>query len=63
MTPRELDVLQQRALLGKNAAVAKELNISVETVETHLRNIRKKLQVDDTAVALLKAYKHGLIEY
>jgi DNA-binding CsgD family transcriptional regulator len=63
LTPRELDVLQQRALLGRNAAVAKELNISVETVETHLRSIRKKLQVDDTAIALLKAYKHGLIEY
>ena len=56
-------MLQQRAFFATNAAVAKEMNISVDTVETHLRNIRKKLRVDDTAIALLEAYKHGLIEY
>ncbi len=63
LTPRELEVLQQRALRSSNAAVAKELNVSVETVDVHLRSIRKKLQVDDTAIALLEAYKRGLIEY
>jgi DNA-binding CsgD family transcriptional regulator len=63
LTPRERDVLQQRAFFGSNAAVAKEMDISVDTVETHLRNIRKKLRVDDTAIALLEAYKHGFIEY
>jgi DNA-binding CsgD family transcriptional regulator len=63
LTPRELDVLQHRALRSSNAAVAKELDISVDTVEVHLRSIRKKLKVDDTAIALLEAYKRGLIEY
>jgi DNA-binding CsgD family transcriptional regulator len=63
LTPRELDVLQQRSLCGSNAAVGKKLKITVETVDTHLRSIRKKLQVDDTAIALLEAYKRGLIEY
>jgi DNA-binding NarL/FixJ family response regulator len=63
LTPRELDVLQHRALRSSNAAVAKELEISVDTVEVHLRSIRKKLKVDDTAIALLEAYKRGLIEY
>jgi two-component system nitrate/nitrite response regulator NarL len=63
MTARELEVLQQRALLGSNAAIAKALDISIQTVGVHLRSVRKKLKVDDTAVALLEAYKRGLIEY
>ena len=63
MTARELEVLQQRALLGSNAAIAKALNISVLTVDVHLRSARKKMKVEDTAIALLKAYKRGLIEY
>jgi DNA-binding CsgD family transcriptional regulator len=33
------------------------LGIRVETVEVHLRSVRKKLAVDDTAIALLEAYK------
>ena len=63
MTARELEVLQQRALLGSNAAIAKALDISIQTVDVHLRSVRKKLQVEDTAIALLEAYKRGLIEY
>jgi DNA-binding CsgD family transcriptional regulator len=63
MTARELEVLQQRALLGSNAAIAKALDISAQTVDVHLRSIRKKLKVEDTAIALLEAYKRGLIEY
>jgi DNA-binding CsgD family transcriptional regulator len=63
MTARELEVLQQRALLGGNAAIAKALDISVETVDVHLRSARKKMKVKDTAIALLEVYKRGLIEY
>jgi DNA-binding CsgD family transcriptional regulator len=55
--------LQQGALLGGNAAIAKMLDISIQTVDVHLRNVRKKLKVEDTAIALLEAYKRGLIEY
>jgi hypothetical protein len=33
MTARELEVLQQRALLGSNAAIAEALDISVQTVD------------------------------
>ena len=63
MTARELEVLQQRALLGGNAAIAKALDISVQTVDVHLRSARKKMKVEDTAIALLEACKRGLIEY
>ena len=63
MTARELEALQQRALLGSNAAIAKALDISIQTVDVHLRSVRKKMKVEDTAIALLEAYKRGLIEY
>ena len=55
--------MQQRALLGSNAAIAKALDISIQTVDVHLRSARKKLKIEDTAIALLEAYKRGLIEY
>jgi DNA-binding CsgD family transcriptional regulator len=63
LTARELEVLQQRAFLGCNAAISKALDISVQTVDVHLRNARKKIKVEDTAIALLEAYKRGLIKY
>jgi DNA-binding CsgD family transcriptional regulator len=63
LTARELEVLQQRAFLGSNAAIAKALDISIRTVDVHLRSVRKKLKVEDTAIALLEAYRRGLIEY
>ena len=62
LTDRELEVLQQRALVGSTAEVAKALNIAEKTVDTHLSSARKKLKIDDTAIALLEAYKHGYIE-
>jgi DNA-binding CsgD family transcriptional regulator len=62
-TARELEVLQRRALLGSNAAIAKALDISIQTVDVHLRSARRKLKVEDTAIALLESYKRGLIEY
>ena len=46
-----------------HAAISKSLDISIQTVDVHLRNARKKLKVEDTAIALLEAYKRGLIEY
>jgi DNA-binding CsgD family transcriptional regulator len=47
----------QGARRSCHAAVATKLGIRVETVEVHLRSVRKKLAVDDTAIALLEAYK------
>lgn len=61
LTERELEVLQQRALLGSAAAAAKKLKLSVKAVEFHLANARQKLGFKDTAQALLRAHKHGLI--
>ena len=45
MTARELEVLQQRALLGSSAAIAKALDISVQTVDVHFA---KRSQKDES---------------
>lgn len=46
---REKTVLQLLARGSTNTEVAAELNISVATVETHRKNIRRKLQVTTNA--------------
>jgi DNA-binding CsgD family transcriptional regulator len=63
LTPREIEVLQVRTRLRLNAAIARELNISKKTVEELLRRARLKLDTRDTAIALLTAYKLGLIRF
>jgi DNA-binding NarL/FixJ family response regulator len=63
LTPRECEVLQQVAVIGDNAGVAKALNISLVSVDTHLSKARKKLGVKSTGQALLTAFKNRLIEY
>ncbi|MBO0715839.1 MAG: LuxR family transcriptional regulator [Rhizobiales bacterium] len=63
LSDREVEVLQQRALLGSTDAVAKAMDLSIKTVDFHLANARQKLGVEDTAQALLEAYKRNLIDY
>jgi DNA-binding CsgD family transcriptional regulator len=63
MTARELEVLQQRALLGSMPRSRKRSTSASRPSNVHLRSARKKLKVEDTAIALLEAYKRGLIEY
>lgn len=40
-----------------NKAVAKELEISISTVKTHIRNIFRKLGIEDRAQAIIQAIK------
>ena len=63
LTEREEEVLQQRAFSSRPVAIAKQLGINVETVNSHLKSARRKLETDDIAIALLQALKRGLIEY
>jgi RNA polymerase sigma factor (sigma-70 family) len=54
LTPREKEVLQ---LLAKGLVykeVAKQLEISIDTVRSHLRNIYEKLQVNSRTEAVVK---------
>ena len=63
LTPRECECLQQLATYGDQAAAAAAIGITVNSMDVHLRAVRKKLGVKSTAQALLTAYKYGLISY
>ena len=61
LTARELDVLEQLALGGGNADLARALFVSENTVKTHLASIYRKLEVDRRVDALRVARAQGLI--
>jgi DNA-binding CsgD family transcriptional regulator len=63
LTAREAEVLQERSRLHTSIAVARELNISKKTVDELLQRARRKLGAPNIAIALLEAYKRGLITY
>ncbi len=56
LTPRELAVLQSLAKGNSYKMVAAELDISIETVRTHIKRIYEKLHVHSVAEAIAKAY-------
>ena len=61
LSAREIEVLQ---LIGRgmsNAEIARELFLSEKTVENHLTNIFRKIQVTDRTQAVLYAIKHKIV--
>jgi DNA-binding NarL/FixJ family response regulator len=61
LTPRESQVLVGLAKGMDNKTIARELEISVRTVETHRLSIRRKLNVDKPAGLVKYAMEHGLL--
>jgi two-component system nitrate/nitrite response regulator NarL len=62
LTTREQEVLTLMSE-GKSAPViGKVLNIEAATVKVHLRNLYKKLEVQDRAAAVKEAMRRGLLE-
>jgi len=61
LTDRESDVLRLVVKGFSNKAVARELGITISTVKTHLRNVFRKLDVQDRAQLIIKAIKEGII--
>jgi DNA-binding NarL/FixJ family response regulator len=61
LTPRESQVLSKMAQGLNNKEMARELDISVRTVETHRLSIRRKLNIDKPAALVKYAIDHGLI--
>jgi LuxR family maltose regulon positive regulatory protein len=61
LTERELTVLQQLPSLRSLEEIATELNVSLNTVKTHVRAIYAKLGVGSRRNAVLAARHHGIL--
>lgn len=61
LTSREQTVLLLLADGKSNKDVARELDISVRTVETHRKNVKKKLGIESTAGLTRYAIESGLL--
>lgn len=62
LTSRELDVLRVLARGWTNAQIARELNVTEDTVKFHVRNIFRKLNVASRTEATLVAIRQGWVE-
>ena len=62
LTEREKDVLKLLAEGGSNKDVARKLDISVRTVETHRQNIKHKLNIQTAAGLARYAIEHHIVE-
>tara|TARA_R110000737_G_scaffold174570_1_gene199917 strand:+ start:791 stop:1468 length:678 start_codon:yes stop_codon:yes gene_type:complete len=62
LTNREQTILLQLAQGQSNKEVALTLDISVRTVETHRKNIKKKLGISSTAGLTRYALEHGVLQ-
>ncbi len=62
LTTREQTILLMLSEGQSNKQVARDLDISVRTVETHRRNIKKKLNIDSTAGLTRYAIENGLVK-
>lgn len=61
LTPRESQVLYKMIQGLNNKEIARELDISVRTVETHRLSIRRKLNIDKPTALVKYAIDHGII--
>ena len=62
LTDREQTILLQLAQGQSNKDVALTLDISVRTVETHRKNIKRKLGISSTAGLTRYAMEHGVLQ-
>ncbi|HUG14775.1 MAG TPA: LuxR C-terminal-related transcriptional regulator [Thermomicrobiales bacterium] len=59
LTAREIEVLRLIASGHSNKAIALELSLSIRTVERHINNIYRKLDVESRTGAATWAVRHG----
>jgi len=62
LTSREQTILLELAQGKSNKEVAATLDISVRTVETHRKNIKRKLGISSTAGLTRYALEHGVLQ-
>lgn len=61
LTPREIDVIKLIAKQFNTKEISDELNISVNTVETHRKNLISKLNVKNVVGLAIYAFKNNLV--
>ena len=61
LTPREREVLVLIARGLTNREIASSLNVSLETIKTHVKRIFTKIGVHDRAQAVIAAYEARLV--
>ena len=61
LTPREMEILLLVSKGMTNQAIAKDLFLSVKTVDTHVANLMKKLDMNKRTQLMAYAYEQGLI--
>lgn len=62
LTNREQEVLEQLVSGKTKKRIAKDLFLSPNTVDTHLRSIYAKLHVNTQTAAVAKAFRDGLVK-
>ncbi len=62
LSVRELDVLRRVAAGSSNKRVAHEMDLSEETVKSHMKNIMSKLGANDRTHAVTIALRRGIID-
>jgi DNA-binding NarL/FixJ family response regulator len=62
LSPRELETLRLIGAAKSNKEIAAQLGIDVKTVDTHRRNLMRKLKLHSTAEIVRYAIRHGIVE-
>lgn len=61
LTPKEIQVIQLIEQNKTNAQIAEVLQLSVRTIETHRKNIYRKVNCHSTLSLIKWAYEHKII--
>jgi two-component system nitrate/nitrite response regulator NarL len=61
LTPKELELLKHLSCGRSYAEAGKEMSIAISTVQTHIRNLYRKLDVHSQVQAVTRAQDRGLI--
>lgn len=63
LTPRELELLRLLYIGHSYAACAEQMRISISTIQTHIRNMYRKLNVSNQRQAISKAQFFGMLNF
>jgi ATP/maltotriose-dependent transcriptional regulator MalT len=63
LSRRELELLQLIAKGSSYSSCADVMHISLATVQTHIRNMYRKLEVSNQRQAIVKAQSSGLLGF